>query len=347
MPLGTLADTSYQRYAAGTAVIWWMIEGGAYYVERTSTPDARNRSPAARGNMVRREQRERIVLPVKVFSSNARGEPLSEMACVTEVSQNGARVEGVGCITRVNEIISLEHNGHRVQFRVVWIGESGTRMAGCAGLQTLAPQKAMFGIELSSPSLDSFDPTLPHGAPPGTTTGIIDRRVVERRQEQERRRHPRYKCAGSAEFRKQGTDLAGWGKVSDICLGGCYVEVTSPLPIDTPVEMVVNVCGEQARTRGLVRSHHPGFGMGIAFVETAPEQIETLEQIVAVLAGGAPARKPNVVAQPAGTRPPSPAAAAALEAIIKWFSTHETLSRQDFLRLIEQKKTDPAATTQR
>jgi hypothetical protein len=75
--------------------------------------------------------------------------------------------------------------------------------------------------------------------------------------------------------------------------------------------------------------------MGLAFVETAPEQIEALKRIVAILSGAVPAPLPKVV--PISVSGPRPAAsAAALDAIVKWFGTHETLNRADFLRLIER-----------
>lgn len=283
--------------------------------------------------MARQEKRERIVLPVRVHGSNARGEPFTEMACVTDLSRNGARLEGVQCPTHVNEIIILESAGQQIKFRVAWVGESGTRMAGCIGLHSLEPMTKFFSVELPPAGPDSFDPNLPHlGA--RDTTGVIDRRVTERRQQVERRRYPRYKCSGAVEIRLAGTQLVTWARASDICLGGCYTELSSPFPLETPLELTITIGEEKVRTRALVRSHHPGFGMGLAFVETAPQQMEALKRIIAILSGAVPAPAPKVVPiAPPGARPP---AAAALDAIVKWFGTHETLNRADFLRLIER-----------
>ena len=287
------------------------------------------------------------MLPVKVHGSNARGEPFSEVACVTDISQNGARLEGAQCVKNLNEIITLEHEGCRVQFRVAWVGEPGTRLAGSAGLQTLTPQRVMFGLELPPPGPDSFDPTLPHGALDRATgvverpSGIIDRRVVERRHQSERRKFPRYKCSGSAELRRHGTEMAAWGKISDICQGGCYVELTSPLPVDTAVDVVLNVCDQTVRTRGIVRSNHPGFGMGVQFLETQPDHAALLSEVILRLAGGTPPPKARVVAPPAPVaHPPESIPAAALGPLVTWFRTHETLSRDDFVRLIEERKAD-------
>ncbi len=281
--------------------------------------------------MARQEQRDRMVLPVKVHGSNVRGEPFAEMACVTEVSRHGARLEGVHFPAHLNQIISLEHERQQRRFRVAWVGEAGTRIAGCIGLHSLEPMTSFFGMELPPPGPDSFDPNRPplEGR---ATTGVLDRRVLERRQQEERRRHPRLKCNGSVEIHLVGTQLVTWGRVSDICLGGCYAELSSPFPMDTALELIVNVGEERVRTRAVVRSHHPGFGMGIAFVETPPQQTEALKRIIAVLSGAVPAPAKVVSIAPVTAHPPAPPA---LDAIVKWFGTHETLSRAEFLQLVE------------
>ena len=38
---------------------------------------------------------------------------------------------------------------------------------------------------------------------------------------EERRRSPRYKCEGSAEFQEGGTDVRTWGTFTDLSLNGC------------------------------------------------------------------------------------------------------------------------------
>jgi len=291
--------------------------------------------------MASQEQRERTMLPVKVHGSNARGQPYSEMAYVTALSQNGVRLEGAQCVAQLNEIITLEHQDHKVQFRVLWIGDPGTRLAGSAGLQTLRPMRVMFGVELPPPGPDTFDPTIPPGAPPQSASGVFDRRVVLRRLDEERRKFPRYRCTGSAELRSAGSEFNAWGKLSDISMGGCYVETASPLPVGTEVEGTVSIGDQTISTRGGVRSSHPGVGMGIEFLDLAPDQKEALSRVIEVLSGGVPPPRPKIVTPPpAPVRPAPSPAVPALEPLVQWFLTHETLNRTDFLRLIEQRKED-------
>lgn len=281
----------------------------------------------------RREQRLRVVLPVKVFGANSRGEPFSQTACVTDLSRGGARLEGIQGTPKPGETVVLEHASKRAKFHVAWVGAHGTRFAGCAGLRALEPEKPIFGVPLPPPGPDPYQ--VP-GAP-------VDRRVEDRRQS-ERRRHPRYKCNATVELRKQGTDVPTWAKVSDIALGGCYIEMMSPFPMDTRVDLIVNIGEERVRTPGLVRSHHPGFGMGIAFVETKPDQLAVLRGIIATLAGASGAPRPKVVPlPPAAASPPARSPAATLDAIIQWFGTHDVLTRDELLRITgkETKKEEP------
>jgi len=46
----------------------------------------------------------------------------------------------------------------------------------------------------------------------------------------ERRSHVRYICDGGVEVRTEGSTTGFWGTLTDISLGGCYVQTFSPLP---------------------------------------------------------------------------------------------------------------------
>ena len=83
----------------------------------------------------------------------------------------------------------------------------------------------------------------------------------------EKRRNPRYKCEGSAEFRTQGIDVRTWATVTDISRSGCYVEMQATSPRDTRVDMVIEVKGIRVQVKGTVRTSYPLLGMGITFTD--------------------------------------------------------------------------------
>ena len=62
-----------------------------------------------------------------------------------------------------------------------------------------------------------------------TPQAAVTPQAGERRQV-ERRKHPRYPVSGGAGLRQQGVDSRIWARLTDISLGGCYLEIMSPLP---------------------------------------------------------------------------------------------------------------------
>ncbi len=69
-------------------------------------------------------------------------------------------------------------------------------------------------------------------------------------------------------------------KLTDLSLGGCYVETDAPLPAGTQLDLWL-IAGEmQTRAEGLVRVHHPSAGMGIEFLSATDAQKKAVEQFL-------------------------------------------------------------------
>jgi len=66
------------------------------------------------------------------------------------------------------------------------------------------------------------------------------------------------------------------GTVTDISLGGCYVEMLAPLPCDTEIELLLNTGDGTLRVSGSVRSSQMGMGMRVAFTGMSPVDFERL-----------------------------------------------------------------------
>jgi CheY-like chemotaxis protein len=61
-------------------------------------------------------------------------------------------------------------------------------------------------------------------------------------------------------------------KLSDLSLGGCYVETDSPFPERALVDLCLRTGEMAVHTEGMVRVTHPGHGMGVEFPSRTPEQ---------------------------------------------------------------------------
>jgi PilZ domain len=156
----------------------------------------------------------------------------------------------------------------------------------------------------------------------------------------DKRRHPRYKCEGSVEFRTESIDVRTWATVTDISSSGCYVEMQATSQVGTHVDMVIEVNGIRARGKGVVRTSYPLLGMGIAFTEIADADQARLEDIVLRLSGGNSHSELKPISSPAASAVPDllmiTDPAAALSAVAKFFQGNRALSREEFTELLTQ-----------
>jgi c-di-GMP-binding flagellar brake protein YcgR len=61
-------------------------------------------------------------------------------------------------------------------------------------------------------------------------------------------------------------------KLTDLSLGGCYVETNAPFPERALVDLCLKTGEMEVHTEGMVRVAHPGHGMGVEFPSRTPEQ---------------------------------------------------------------------------
>lgn len=89
----------------------------------------------------RKELRIPQSLRVRVRGLDRNGQKFAQSALTVDVSQHGARLDGIGYLTWRGETIEVSHRWRKARFRVVWVGDIGTPQAGQAGLYCLEPNK--------------------------------------------------------------------------------------------------------------------------------------------------------------------------------------------------------------
>jgi len=72
-------------------------------------------------------------------------------------------------------------------------------------------------------------------------------------------------------------------RLTDLSLGGCYLEISSPFPVSSRVLLSMRAAGVEVRAQGVVRVMHQDKGMGVEFTQTTPEHRATLEKFLGVL----------------------------------------------------------------
>ena len=101
-------------------------------------------------------------------------------------------------------------------------------------------------------------------------------------------------------------------KLTDLSLGGCYLETASPFPVRTRIILSMKAVGVTFRAEGVVLVMHPEQGMGIEFTRTTGPQREDLERFIHALTNSHGAL-PELLVEPEGldigeaVNPPKPA----------------------------------------
>ena len=72
-------------------------------------------------------------------------------------------------------------------------------------------------------------------------------------------------------------------KLTDLSLGGCYVETSSPFPEHSGIVLNLRVEDAEVQAEGMVRVMHPEFGMGIEFATHTSVQRQQVEGFIKLL----------------------------------------------------------------
>src|SRR5499427_8670853 len=72
-------------------------------------------------------------------------------------------------------------------------------------------------------------------------------------------------------------------QLTDLSLGGCYLEISSPFPASSRVTLSMRAGGIEVRAQGIVRIMHPDQGMGVQFTQNTSEHRAALERFLGVL----------------------------------------------------------------
>jgi DNA-binding response OmpR family regulator len=74
-------------------------------------------------------------------------------------------------------------------------------------------------------------------------------------------------------------------KLTDLSLGGCYVETDSPFPEHALIDLCLKTGEMAVHTEGMVRVMHPGHGMGVEFPSRTAEQRAQVGNLISLLRG--------------------------------------------------------------
>jgi c-di-GMP-binding flagellar brake protein YcgR len=88
----------------------------------------------------------------------------------------------------------------------------------------------------------------------------------------------------SPEFEKDDPPVRC--RLTDLSLGGCYLETGSPFPVRTRIALSMRVGELECRAQGLIRVMHPENGMGVEFTQRTNQQRQDVAKFIQALMDG-------------------------------------------------------------
>jgi c-di-GMP-binding flagellar brake protein YcgR len=135
-------------------------------------------------------------------------------------------------------------------------------------------------------------------------------------------------------------------QLTDLSLGGCYLEVGSPFPVSTRVTLSMRAAELGLKTEGVVRVMHAEKGMGVEFIRSTSEHRALLEKFLSLLTGNRDLL-PELMVEPEGFETEQNATADSSveeDALISLFRSHSQLSAESFVsELRKQRGIAPAS----
>lgn len=87
-------------------------------------------------------------LKVVVRGKDSEGRPFTQSASTVDLSQDGARLDGIGPLTTTGQTIEVRRLWRKANFRVVWVGKIGTAESNQVGLFALNSGKNIWNVAL-------------------------------------------------------------------------------------------------------------------------------------------------------------------------------------------------------
>jgi len=148
-------------------------------------------------------------------------------------------------------------------------------------------------------------------------------------------------------------------KLTDLSLGGCYVETDSPFPERAMVDLCFRSREVSVHTEGMVRVTHPGYGMGVEFPSRTAEQRAQVGNLISLLRGS-PDSTPELSISPcalkadlsqfqrapkaAGEAAEDPASENLEDPLLDLLRQGSTLQQDDFLTELHRQRSGESVT---
>jgi len=136
-------------------------------------------------------------------------------------------------------------------------------------------------------------------------------------------------------------------RLSDLSLGGSYLETASPFPVRTKVILAMQIAQLGVEVEGVVRVMHPDTGMGVEFTRRTEEERAQVEKFIKGLMSSNGAM-PQLMVKPEGMEDgePNSAWSETDDPLVELFRQKEKLTTEDFLNELRKQRSPRSVAAQ-
>jgi hypothetical protein len=95
----------------------------------------------------RKQPRVFVELPVQIWGMDAHSRPFTQPASLRTISGRGATLQGVDAQLKPGDVLDVQYQGNKAQFRIVWLGKPGTEMQGEVGVENLSADFRLWDVD--------------------------------------------------------------------------------------------------------------------------------------------------------------------------------------------------------
>jgi CheY-like chemotaxis protein len=262
-------------------------EGVSFVLYKPLAPDRVSNSLRAARSLLPNERRRKPRVPLYGPVSIAYGTSENVPASLVDVSEEGVAIRSERTLAPSCKVyFEFKLPDHRSSVRlageVVW-----TDFTGRVGLQFAKVPKASQQL-LDGWLRENLFRQLEAGTvPPGddaTSSPAFELVGSGLETAGNRRVQSRLSCRMGAEVYALGSKVPQHCNLIDISIGGCYVEIISPFPPGTAIDIIVRTERLKAHLKGKVRSAHMWYGMGVEFVLNGPSDKAQVKRLIEIQA---------------------------------------------------------------
>jgi len=157
--------------------------------------------------------------------------------------------------------------------------------------------------------------------------------------------------ANASEVPPEEPEPVSTFKLTDLSLGGCYVETESPFPEKALVDLCLKAADIEIHADGIVRIMHPASGMGVEFPSRTSAQRETVAHFIEFLTSR-PGTMPEllispkaIVADESQFEQPAGPEEQLEDPLVELLRTGDSLSRDQFVAELQRQRNPEAVAS--